>query len=126
MNALIIVVVGAGIGGGLRHLVNVGSARLLGLHFPWGTLTVNLVGSFAMGLLAAWLALRFSGGGQAFRLFLATGILGGFTTFSSFSLDAVLLWERGAVATAALYVAVSVVIGIAALVAGLALGRALG
>ncbi|HVV92348.1 MAG TPA: fluoride efflux transporter CrcB [Hyphomicrobiales bacterium] len=126
MNALLLVVVGAGIGGGLRHLVNIGAARLLGIHFPWGTLTVNLVGSFVMGLLAAWFALRFSGGGQALRLLLTTGILGGFTTFSSFSLDAVLLWERGATGVAALYVAVSVAVGIAALVAGLALGRAFG
>jgi CrcB protein len=125
MNALILVVVGAGIGGGLRHFVNVGAARLLGIQFPWGTLAVNLIGSFAMGLLIAWLALRVSGG-QALRLFLATGVLGGFTTFSSFSLDAVLLWQRGSTVVAGLYVVASVGIGIAALVGGLALGRALG
>jgi CrcB protein len=126
MHALILVIVGGGIGAGLRHLVNLGAARLVGVGFPAGTMTVNVVGSFAMGLLVAWLALRFSEGGQHMRLFLATGVLGGFTTFSSFSLDAFALWERGAHGAAAAYVFISVVAGLAALGAGLMLGRALG
>jgi CrcB protein len=126
MHALVLVMVGGGVGAGLRHLVNLAAARLVGAGFPAGTMTVNIVGSFAMGLLVAWLALRFSEGGQHVRLFLATGVLGGFTTFSSFSLDAYALWERGAHATAAAYVLISVVAGLVALGAGLMLGRALG
>ncbi len=124
MQALAIVFVGGGIGAALRHLVNLGTARLLGLGFPWGTLAVNIVGSFAMGVLVAWLAARYSGPDHHIRLFLATGVLGGFTTFSAFSLDAVVLWERGAHGAAVSYVLISVVLSIAALVAGLALIRA--
>jgi len=126
MHALVLVMVGGGVGAGLRHLVNLAAARLAGTGFPAGTMTVNIVGSFVMGLLVAWLALRFSEGGQHVRLFLATGVLGGFTTFSSFSLDAYALWERGAHGTAVAYVLISVVVGLAALGAGLMLGRALG
>ena len=86
---------GAGIGGALRHGVNVGAARLFGYGFPFGTLIVNVAGSFLMGLLAGYFAFR-PGIGQHVRLFLTTGILGGFTTFSAFSLDAALLVERHA------------------------------
>jgi CrcB protein len=126
MQAYFLVFVGAGIGGALRHRVNVAVPRLLGIGFPWGTLTVNVVGGFAMGLIAEWLALR---AGAAWtprlRLFLTTGILGGFTTFSAFSLDAVLLWERGEGAAAAAYVLASVILSIAGLLAGLFIIRAL-
>ena len=87
---------GAGIGGALRHGVNVGSVRLFGTGFPLGTLVVNIVGSFIMGLLAGYFLMR-PGIGQHTRLFLTTGILGGFTTFSAFSLDAALLIERHAI-----------------------------
>ena len=126
MQSTLIVFLGAGIGGALRHGVNVGCARACGMAFPWGTLTVNVVGSLAMGLIAGWLAFKTPAGwSQPVRLFLTTGILGGFTTFSAFSLDAVLLWERGAIGAAAAYVGVSVAASIAALVAGLALVRAL-
>ncbi len=125
MTSLLLVMAGGGLGAGARHLVNVAALRLLGVSFPYGTLTVNVAGSLLMGLLVGWLALRYEGGGQGLRLFLATGVLGGFTTFSAFSLDAVALWERGAYGPAALYVAASVAISIAALVAGLALMRAL-
>jgi CrcB protein len=123
MQTLAIVFVGGGLGAALRHLVNLGAARLLGVGYPWGTLTVNVVGSFVMGVLVAWLATRFAGPDHHLRLFLATGVLGGFTTFSAFSLDAVALWERGAHGAAAGYVLASVVLSIGGLFAGLALGR---
>ncbi len=127
MQATLLVFLGAGIGGVLRHGVNLGCARLCGTAFPWGTLTVNVVGSLVMGLLAGWLAFRAEvAWSQSLRLFLMTGILGGFTTFSAFSLDVALLWERGDVATAAAYVIGSVVLSIGALAVGLASIRALG
>src|SRR5205085_9057305 len=116
----LIVFLGAGIGGALRHGVNVGSARLFGLEFPTGTLIVNVLGSFLMGLLAGYFLAR-PGVSQQARLFLTTGILGGFTTFSAFSLDTALLMERHAYAMAAAYVAVSVAVSLAALFAGLAI-----
>lgn len=126
MSGFLLVFLGAGIGGALRHAVNLGCARACGTAFPWGTLTVNGVGSLIMGGLAAWLAFKAGmGWSQSARLFLATGILGGFTTFSAFSLDAVLLWERGAPGLAFLYVAGSVLLSIGALFAGLVLVRAL-
>jgi fluoride exporter len=120
-----LVVIGGGIGAGCRHLANLLALRLFGAGFPVGTLTVNVVGGLLMGMLTGYFAFRYAGGGQGLRLFLATGILGGFTTFSAFSLDALLLWERGAVVMAVLYVVGSVVLSIAALVAGLAVLRAL-
>ena len=125
MQAVALVFVGGGLGAAMRHLVNLGAARLFGLAFPWGTMGINVVGSLAMGLLAAWLAARTAGADQHLRLFLATGVLGGFTTFSAFSLDAVALWERGSQGAAAGYVAGSVILSLAGLVGGLALGRAL-
>ena len=120
----LIVFVGGGIGAALRHGFNQFAARLLGTGFPYGTLTVNEVGSLAMGALAAYFAFR-GEASQGARLFLTTGVLGGFTTFSAFSLDAVLLYERGQVGLALTYVVGSVMISIAALVAGLAVVRAL-
>lgn len=126
MKAYLLVFIGAGIGGALRHGVNVGCARMCGTAFPWGTLTVNVVGSFIMGVLTAWLAFKAGEGwSQPLRLFLTTGILGGFTTFSAFSLDAVMLWERGQVGLAAAYLGASVLLSIVGLVAGLGLIRAL-
>src|SRR5215208_1747406 len=116
----LIVFIGAGIGGALRHGVNVGAARLFGYGFPLGALIVNVLGSFLMGLLAGYFAFR-PGIGQHMRLFLTTGILGGFTTFSAFSLDTALLIERHAYWTAFAYAAGSVVLSIAALFFGLAL-----
>jgi fluoride exporter len=121
----LIVFVGAGIGGALRHGINVAAVRLLGYGFPFGTLIVNIVGSFLMGVLAGYFAFR-PGVGQHMRLFLTTGILGGFTTFSAFSLDAALLIERHAYALAAGYVAGSVAASLAALFFGLALFRSAG
>jgi fluoride exporter len=124
MKSYLLVFLGAGIGGALRHGVSVGCARVCGTAFPWGTLTVNILGSFIMGALAGWLAFKADEGwSQPLRLFLTTGILGGFTTFSAFSLDAVLIWERGQNGLAATYVAASVLLSIAGLVAGLGLAR---
>ena len=121
----LIVFIGAGIGGALRHGVNVGAAKLFGFGFPFGTLIVNVVGSFAMGLLAGFFAHR-AGIPQHMRLFLTTGILGGFTTFSTFSLDAALLIERHSLGMAAGYVVGSVASGLAALFFGLAVFRSAG
>ncbi|MDF2114886.1 fluoride efflux transporter CrcB [Roseiarcaceae bacterium H3SJ34-1] len=126
MSAFLIVFLGAGLGGMLRHGVNLGCARLCGTDFPWGTMTVNILGSLAMGLIAGWLAFRAGESWtQHVRLFLTTGILGGFTTFSAFSLDAMLLWERGQTSAAIAYVLVSVLVSVLALAAGLALVRTL-
>ena len=118
----LIVFLGAGIGGAFRHGVNVGSARLFGLGFPMGTLIVNIVGSFLMGLCAGYFAFR-PGLDQHFRLFLTTGILGGFTTFSAFSLDTALLIERHAYSLAAGYAVGSVIASVSALFVGLAAAR---
>src|SRR5689334_15754744 len=118
----LIVFVGGGFGAALRHGVNLVSARLLGMAFPYATLFENVTGSLVMGLLAAYFAFK-GDATQSWRLFLTTGILGGYTTFSAFSLDAVLLYERGAFGLAALYVAASVLLSIAGLFAGLALVR---
>jgi CrcB protein len=118
----LIVFFGGGLGAALRHGVNLVAARALGTGFPYGTLTVNVVGSIVMGLLAAWFAFK-SGAPQQWRLFLTTGVLGGFTTFSTFSLDTALLYERDAYFLAALYVLVSVAASLAGLFAGMALVR---
>ena len=118
----LIVFLGAGIGGALRHGVNVAATRQFGLGFPFGTLIVNIVGSFAMGLLAGYFAFR-PGISQHMRLFLTTGILGGFTTFSAFSLDTALLVERHSYGLAAGYVVGSIAAGLSALFFGLALFR---
>jgi CrcB protein len=118
MVSYFVVFVGAGIGGSIRHGLNIWLARLLGTHFPSHTFIINIVGSLVMGLVAGWFAKRGAVDGHV-RLFLATGILGGFTTFSAFSLDAVLLWERHEHLLAALYVGGSVAGAIAGLVLGL-------
>jgi len=121
----LIVFIGAGIGGAFRHAVNVGATKLFGLDFPFATLIVNVAGSFVMGLFAGYFAYR-SGIPQHVRLFLTTGILGGFTTFSTFSLDAAVLVERHSYGAAAGYVLGSVVAGLAALFFGLAVFRSAG
>ena len=118
----LIVFLGAGIGGALRHGVNVGASRLFGYGFPFGTIIVNIAGSFIMGLLAGYFAFR-PGIGQHVRLFLTTGILGGFTTFSAFSLDTALLVERHSYGMAAGYMVGSVAASVSALFFGLALFR---
>src|SRR3954469_646713 len=116
----LIVFLGAGIGGALRHGVNVGAAKLFGYGFPLGTIIVNVSGSFLIGLFAGYFAFR-PGIGQHLRLFLTTGLLGGFTTFSAFSLDTALLIERHAYALAAGYVLGTVFAGLIALFLGMAL-----
>lgn len=121
MNYLI-VFLGAGIGGALRHGVNILAPRLVGSALPFGTLFVNIAGSMTMGLIAGYLAFR-GDVAQPWRLFLTTGVLGGFTTFSAFSMDVVLLIERGDLAGAALYGGLSVAGAVLALFAGLWLAR---
>lgn len=118
----LIVFLGAGIGGALRPGANVAAVRLWGYGFPFGTLLVNIMGSFLMGLLAGYFAFR-PGIGQHVRLFLTTGVLGGFTTFSAFSLDAALLVERHSYGLAAGYMVGSVAASLSALFFGLALFR---
>jgi fluoride exporter len=118
----LIVFLGGGLGAALRHAVNLASARLVGTAFPYATMFENVSGSLVMGLLAGYFAFR-GGASQHWQLFLTTGILGGYTTFSTYSLDAALLYERGALGLAALYVLGSVVTAIGGLFAGLAIVR---
>ena len=121
LQGFLLVFLGAGLGGMARHGVGVAALRL-GSSFPYGTLAINVLGSILMGLFTGWFALR--GGSQALRLFIATGVLGGFTTFSSYSLEAVLLLERGETGAALAYILGSMVLGLAGLFLGLALTRA--
>jgi fluoride exporter len=126
MQSVLLVFLGGGLGAALRHGVNLGCFRLFGGGFPVATLCVNVVGSFFMGLIVAWLSLRSEQDYSApLRLFLATGILGGFTTFSAFSMDSVLLWQRGEQSLAGVYIGASVLLSIGSLLAGIALARAL-
>ena len=118
----LIVFLGGGLGAALRHGINLISARTLGTAFPYHTLIINVTGSLVMGLIAGYLAFK-GDASQHWRLFLMTGILGGYTTFSAFSLDAALLYERGQLGLAALYVLASVILSIGGLFAGLALVR---
>jgi CrcB protein len=126
MRASIIVFIGAGIGGVMRHFLNLWVTALASSGFPYGILVINVLGSTAMGFVAGWFAFR----GEVLpdlRLFLATGILGGFTTFSAFSLDTALLMERGETLAAAAYVVGSVVLSVLGLFIGLwAMRAALG
>lgn len=122
MYHLLVIAAGGAVGASMRHLVGLAALRLMGPGFPWGTLAINIVGSFAMGVLIELLARRV-GASAELRLFVATGILGGFTTFSAFSLDVAVLWERGAQLAAAGYVTASVAGAIAALFAGLMIVR---
>jgi CrcB protein len=122
MNAILLVASGGAIGSVARYLVGAGMARAFGVSFPYGTLAVNVIGGFLMGLFIELLARRFEGSPEL-RLFIAIGILGGFTTFSSFSLDVVVLWERGELATALFYVLASVILSIGAVFFGLWLAR---
>jgi len=120
--ALFLIFIGGGIGTLARHIVNQICAATFGVNFGWGTLFVNILGSFLMGVLAGWFALK-ADGGQLLPLFATTGVLGGFTTFSAFSLDTGLLLQRGHTASATMYVVGSVVGALLGLFAGLALIR---
>ncbi|WP_094020884.1 fluoride efflux transporter CrcB [Maliponia aquimaris] len=120
MTPIVQVALGGALGASARYMTGVATARLLGKGFPWGTLIVNILGSFLMGVLV--IALLHLGGNRYAPL-LMTGVLGGFTTFSAFSLDAVTLYERGQVGLAAGYVGASVVLSIGALFAGLSVAR---
>jgi len=120
----LIVFIGGGIGAALRHGFNLAFARVLGTAFPYATLFENVSGSVIMGVLVALFAFR-SGIPHHWQLFLTTGILGGYTTFSTFSLDVAVLYERGEIGLAALYVLLSVVLSIGGLFGGLALTRSL-
>ncbi len=125
MQHLLLAAVGGALGAGARHLVNVGMLAWLGPGFPWATFMVNIVGSLFMGVVFELLITLSGPSGAAWRIFLATGILGGFTTFSAFSLDTWLLYERGQQTALVLYVAFSVILSVAALVLGMALVRGL-
>ncbi len=118
---LLQVALGGALGASARYLAGIAATRALGRDLPWGTFLVNVAGSFLMGVLIAVLARR---GGTAALPFLAVGVLGGFTTFSTFALDAVTLWERGQAGHALAYVLGSVILSILALFAGLTLARA--
>src|SRR4030088_777884 len=118
----LLVFFGGGLGATLRHFVNIVSPRVLGTGFPYHTFIINISGSIIMGLIAGYLAFK-GEASQPWRLFLMTGVLGGYTTFSAFSLDAALLYERGAIGLAVFYVLGSVVFSILGLFAGLALVR---
>lgn len=122
MHHLFLVMLGGAVGAGARHLVGRAALAIWGPGSPIGTLAVNIIGGFAMGLLAAWLATRASGD-EALRYLLGVGVLGGFTTFSAFSLETVLMIERGELVTALLYILASVALSIGALFAGLQVSR---
>jgi CrcB protein len=124
MTRLLIVAAGGALGAVARYGVGVWAQRLFPTaQWPWATLTVNLVGGLLMGLLAGWLAFRGGAHGENLRLFAAVGLLGGFTTFSAFSLEAALMIERRQTAMAGGYVAASVILSIAALFIGLMVAR---
>ena len=123
MNGFFLVALGGAIGASLRHGAGLAAVRLGEAGWPWATFFVNVTGSLAMGALVGWLALKGAEGGQNLRLFLATGMLGGFTTFSAFSLEVAEMIEQGALAKAASYAGASLLVGVAALFVGLWLAR---
>ena len=114
------VALGGAVGASLRYLTNVAAMRTFGPGFPWATMAVNIVGSFAMGGLVVVLAHK---GGMRFAPFLMTGVLGGFTTFSAFSLDTYTIWERGEPGLAMVYVLGSVILSLTAIMLGILVTR---
>jgi len=122
MSGILYVALGGAIGASARHILGEGAKKTFGAEYPYGTLTANILGSLLMGVLVAWLAHRVTGSDNL-RLFLGVGLLGGFTTFSAFSLDAVLMYERKAFGALFGYVSSSVIISCLALVVGLMIGR---
>ena len=127
MMQFLLVAVGGALGAMARYGLGLTVGRLAtpGAGWPWGTFTANVTGGLLMGLLAGWLALKSGAGQESVRLFAAVGVLGGFTTFSAFSLEAALMIERRELATAFVYAVSSVVLSIAALFVGLMIARKL-
>lgn len=123
MNGFFLVALGGAMGASLRHGAGLAAVRLMPGGWPWATFFVNITGSLAMGVVIGWLALKGDAGGQGLKLFLATGVLGGFTTFSAFSLEVAQMMRDGALARAAGYAGASVLVGVAALFIGLWLAR---
>ena len=124
MTRFLLVAIGGALGSVARYGVGLAAGRLFpGAAWPFGTLTVNIVGGLVMGLVAGWLAARVGAGQESVRVFAAVGVLGGFTTFSAFSLETALMIERRQFAMAGGYVAASVVLSIAALFLGLMVAR---
>ncbi|GHA94631.1 putative fluoride ion transporter CrcB [Algimonas arctica] len=121
MQAYLLIALGGGIGAMGRHGLGQLTFRVFGPGFPVGTLAANVLGGLLMGLLAGWLATK--DGGQNLRLLLGVGLLGGFTTFSAFSLDAFLMFEKGRYGVLAAYVGGSVILAIAAIAVGLLIAR---
>lgn len=121
LTTLLSVALGGAFGASLRYLTGVWLTRMVGVGFPWGTITVNVLGSLLMGVLVVFLARR---GGQEYAPLLMIGLLGGFTTFSSFSLDALTLFERGEPGLAGLYVGASMALSLGAIAVGVFLARA--
>ena len=121
---ILAVALGGALGSVTRYLVGIGSGKLFGFAFPWGTLIINVTGSFLMGAFAGLFALRWDLP-QVVRVFLTVGICGGYTTFSTFSLDAFYLIERGQSLASAIYMIASVVLSVGALIAAMQLARAL-
>lgn len=119
---LLYVALGGAVGSAGRYLVMSLMGRWFGPTFPYGTLTVNIIGSILMGVLIGWLA-KMSAGNEALRVFIAVGVLGGFTTFSAFSLDVVTLYDRGAHMAVLLYIVASIVLSVVGLFAGMAVMR---
>ena len=124
MPPLFLTMAGGAIGAGFRYVASTAALRAFGIQFPWGTLSINIVGGFFMGVLVASLS-RFGAGGEPWRLFLGVGFLGGFTTFSAFSLETWAMIERGQALPAIGYIAASVIGSVAALALGLTLVRTL-
>ncbi|HEX8469993.1 MAG TPA: fluoride efflux transporter CrcB [Brevundimonas sp.] len=124
MTRFLLVAIGGALGSTARYGVGLAAGRLFpGSAWPYGTLTVNIVGGLVMGLVAGWLAARGGAGQESVRVFAAVGVLGGFTTFSAFSLETVQMIERRQIGLAVAYVAVSVVVAVAALFLGLLMAR---
>ena len=122
MNGILYVALGGAIGASGRHLLGMATLKALGPDYPYGTMMANVIGGFFMGVLAGWLALKVNGADNL-RLFIGVGLLGGFTTFSAFSLDAVLMYEKKAYSALLSYVGGSVILSIGALMMGLILAR---
>ena len=123
MYMILAIASGGALGAVLRHFVGSASLKLAGTEFPWGILSVNVIGSFIMGALITYMALAWSPS-QEVKAFLTVGLLGGFTTFSAFSLDVITLWERGASMAATSYIMASILLSIFALLMGMSIVRA--